>query len=76
MLNSQMPDLRKTGKGGPTARPPAPFLQQFAGDTPWIHIDMAGNALASSAKGEVPVGGTGYGVRLLTEWVLNHHKAN
>jgi len=75
MLNSPIADLRNTGKGGPSATTAATFLQQFAGDTPWIHIDMAGNALASSAKGEVPVGGTGYGVRLLTEWVLNHHKA-
>ncbi|TPH14599.1 leucyl aminopeptidase family protein [Litorilituus lipolyticus] len=75
-LKSTIADLRNTGKGGPSATTAATFLQQFAGDTPWIHIDMAGNALASSAKGEVPVGGTGYGVRLLTEWVLNQHKVN
>lgn len=74
-LKSPIADLRNTGTGGPSATTAATFLQQFAGDTRWAHIDMAGNALASSGKGEVPVGGTGYGVRLLTEWILNHHKA-
>lgn len=75
MLNSPIADLRNTGKGGPSATTAATFLQQFVGDTPWLHIDMAGNALASSASGEVPVGGTGYGVSLLTEWVLTNHAA-
>lgn len=75
MLSSPIADLRNTGKGGPSATTAATFLQQFVGDTPWIHIDMAGNALASSANGEVPVGGTGFGVSLLTEWILHHHQA-
>ena len=74
MLESPIADLRNTGKGGPSATTAATFLQQFTGDTPWLHIDIAGNALASSANGEVPVGGTGFGVRLLTEWILNQHK--
>ena len=74
MLESSIADLRNTGKGGPSATTAATFLQHFVGDTPWLHIDIAGNALATSGSGEVPVGGTGYGVRLLTEWVLNHHQ--
>lgn len=76
MLESPIADLRNTGKGGPSATTAATFLQQFVGDTPWLHIDIAGNALAPAASGEVPVGGTGFGVRLLTEWVLNHHNTN
>ena len=76
MLSSSIADLRNTGKGGPSATTAATFLQQFAGDTPWIHLDIAGNVLASSANGEVPVGGTGYGVNLLTEWILNYHQAD
>ncbi len=74
MLDSPIADLRNTGKGGPSGTTAATFLQQFVGDTPWLHIDMAGNAIASSANGEVSVGGTGFGVRLLTEWVLNQHQ--
>ncbi|WP_448211452.1 leucyl aminopeptidase [Colwellia sp. MEBiC06753] len=74
-LKSPIADLRNTGSGGPSATTAATFLQQFTGETRWAHIDMAGNALMASAKDEYPVGGTGYGVRLLTEWILNHHQA-
>ncbi|MFY8273294.1 leucyl aminopeptidase [Pseudoalteromonas sp. SSDWG2] len=70
MLKSDIADIKNIGSGGPGATTAASFLQHFAGDTRWVHIDMAGNALASSAKGEVNVGGTGYGVRLLSEWLL------
>jgi leucyl aminopeptidase len=68
-LKSDVADLRNTGKttGASTA---AWFLKQFAGDTPWAHLDIAGNALASSDKGVNPVGATGFGVRLLTHWTL------
>ncbi len=75
MLESPIADLRNSGKGGPSATTAASFLQQFVGETPWLHIDIAGNALAASPSGEVPVGGTGFGVRLLTEWILNQHEA-
>lgn len=71
-LKSNIADLRNTGTGGPGATTAASFLQHFAGDTKWAHIDIAGNALANSDKGEVPKGGTGYGVRLLTEWILTN----
>jgi leucyl aminopeptidase len=68
-LKSDIADLRNTGKttGASTA---AWFLKQFAGDTPWAHLDIAGNALASSDKGVHPTGATGFGVRLLTQWSL------
>lgn len=68
-LKSRIADLRNTGRsaGASTA---ALFLQQFVGNTPWAHIDIAGNALANSSKGITPEGATGYGVQLLTEWSL------
>lgn len=68
-LQSRIADLRNTGRsaGASTA---ALFLQQFVGNTPWAHIDIAGNALANSSKGITPEGATGFGVQLLTEWAL------
>ncbi len=48
------------------------FLQHFAADTPWLHLDIAGNAFFESANGVTPPGATGYGVRLLSEWVKIH----
>ena len=72
MLKSPIADITNIGSGGPGATTAASFLQHFSGETRWLHIDIAGNALSSSAKGEVPVGGTGYGVRMLSNWLLNN----
>jgi leucyl aminopeptidase len=47
----------------------AEFLHHFAGDTPWAHLDIAG----VGDDGKAPYldkGGTGFGVRLLTELAL------
>jgi len=46
------------------------FLEQFAGDRTWVHLDIAGVARSESDSGENPKGGTGYGVRLLIEWLI------
>lgn len=67
IVDSRIADLVNTGSPG--AQAGAVFLQHFAGDTPWVHIDMAGQALLTSASGIHPEGATGHGVRLLTEWV-------
>jgi leucyl aminopeptidase len=47
----------------------AEFLHEFAGDGPWAHLDIAGTAFISRARGDYlwQPGGTGYGVRLLVE---------
>src|SRR6266516_1679155 len=47
----------------------AKFLEEFAGDGPWAHVDMAGPGFLERSRGDyyrVP-GGTGYGVRLIAE---------
>lgn len=66
-IRSHLADIKNTGSPG--AQAGALFLQHFAKDTPWIHIDMAGSAFSESASGLAPAGANGYGVRLLTEWV-------
>ncbi len=48
----------------------AEFLHHFAGEIPWAHLDIAG----VSDNGRTPYldkGGTGFGVRLLTELALS-----
>ena len=47
------------------------FLEHFAGDRRWVHLDIAGPARSESDSGENPKGGTGFGVRLLTEWLTS-----
>ncbi|WP_062355966.1 leucyl aminopeptidase family protein [Herbidospora yilanensis] len=48
-----------TGAGSVTA---ALFLREFTGDRPWAHLDIAGPARNEK-------GGTGFGVRLLLDWL-------
>jgi leucyl aminopeptidase len=74
MLETDIADLRNTGTGGPGATTAASFLQYFVGDVRWAHLDIAGNALSSKAKDEVPTGGTGFGVRLLSDWLATKEK--
>lgn len=48
----------------------AAFLKQFVGETPWAHIDMAGTAWEAKEVSYLdPKHATGYGVRLLMEWL-------
>jgi leucyl aminopeptidase len=57
-------DLRQAG-----AVLAAAFLEEFAGDGPWAHIDIAGPAFLERSRGDYMSqrGGTGYGVRLIVE---------
>jgi len=45
------------------------FLEQFASGVNWAHLDIAGVGRADADAGENPKGGTGWGVRLLLEWI-------
>jgi leucyl aminopeptidase len=47
----------------------AEFLQEFAGEGPWAHVDMAGTGYFTWPRPDYlwQKGGTGYGVRLITE---------
>ena len=72
IIDSPLADIRNIGSPGTQAG--AAFLKHFAGDTPWIHIDMAADAMVSSPTGIHPAGPTGFGVRLLTEWVHQLNK--
>jgi leucyl aminopeptidase len=45
----------------------AEFLHHFAGDTPWVHLDIAGMAHDVPSDYLATKGATGFGVRLLVE---------
>jgi leucyl aminopeptidase len=49
----------------------AMFLREFAEDTPWVHLDIAGTAWNSRTLGYLGVGPTGVGVRTLATVVLS-----
>ena len=47
------------------------FLEKFTGERKWVHLDVAGTARSESDAGESPKGGTGFGVRLLIDWIMS-----
>ena len=71
-LESDIADINHTADkgdfnaGSVTA---ALFLEEFVGDINWAHLDIAGVGRAEGDAGENPKGGTGWGVRLLLEWI-------
>src|SRR5215207_5112168 len=69
LIDSTVADLRNTaGKGLGYPIVAATFLQQFAGDGPWAHVDMLGTAFPDEDRGDAfGRGATGYGVRMLVE---------
>jgi leucyl aminopeptidase len=67
-IRSEVADIRNTGEGrwaGAIAG--AKFLQEFVGDVPWVHLDIAGPAFLEKAKPWLDGGGTGVFVRTLVE---------
>lgn len=49
----------------------AEFLKHFVGDTPWVHVDIAGTAWELD-RAYVGNGASGYGVRMLIELARAH----
>lgn len=71
-LKSDIADLKNVVEGGgPGASLGAAFIGSFVDEAlPWAHVDMAGTMWSSGGSPTVPKGATGYGVRLLEEFVL------
>jgi leucyl aminopeptidase len=64
-LKSQVADLKNVGGKWGGAVTAAKFLQQFVGETPWVHLDIAGPSWADSDAPTRDAGGTGCFVRTL-----------
>jgi leucyl aminopeptidase len=51
----------------------AMFLKEFVGEkTPWAHLDIAGTAYIAKQSPICPVGATGFGIRLLVDYLERH----
>ncbi|MBI5136462.1 MAG: leucyl aminopeptidase [Nitrospirae bacterium] len=66
-IKSDVADIKNTG-GRPGGTITAGcFLSRFAGDAPWVHLDIAATAWDAKATDYLPAkGASGVGVRLLT----------
>jgi len=67
-IDSDVADMKNSGGRMGGVGTSAMFLKEFT-DYPWAHIDIAGMALGAKAKPYIPRGGTGFGVRLLVEFL-------
>ena len=67
-IESMIADYKNYG-GKPDATAAALLLSKFAGETPWVHLDIAGTAWYDSATPYAPKGASGAGVRTLVELV-------
>ncbi|MEM9136434.1 MAG: leucyl aminopeptidase [Cyanobacteria bacterium P01_F01_bin.42] len=70
-LKSSISDMKNTGPRAGGSITAALFLKKFVEKTPWAHLDVAGPVWADKAAGYNGVGGTGFAVRTLVNWILN-----
>jgi leucyl aminopeptidase len=68
-IDSEIADIRNIGDRYGGAITAGLFLKEFAGDTPWVHLDIAGPARSTVDEFETPKGATGSGVRTLVRWI-------
>ena len=77
LIKSTIADIQNVGSGrGAGAIVAAWFLREFTGDTPWVHLDIAGTAWLDEAKPWAGKGGTGVGVRTLVDLAMNFDGRN
>jgi leucyl aminopeptidase len=70
-IKSTVADIQNVGSGkGGGAVVAAMFLKEFSGDTPWIHLDIAGTAWQDDMKPWSAKGATGVPVRTLVDLAM------
>lgn len=70
-IKSDIADIKNSGGRMAGAITAGMFLAQFAQDTAWVHVDIAGTFDTDKTKGYNIKGGTGAGVRSLVQLALN-----
>ena len=70
LIKSDVADLKNTGGAPAGSITAAKFLERFAHDTPWAHLDIAAFMDAAADRGELVKGNTGRPVRTLVHFVL------
>jgi len=69
VIKSSIADIVNSGGRWGGAVTAAMFLKEFAEDTPWLHLDIAGTAWTEDAKPWIAKGPSGIAVRSLVEFV-------
>jgi len=72
LIDSPIADMKNVGPREAGSITAAQFLQRYVeNDTPWAHLDIAGMAWSDKAKPTYDKGATGFGVRLLDQYIAD-----
>ncbi|MEB3221564.1 MAG: leucyl aminopeptidase [Candidatus Sericytochromatia bacterium] len=71
LLRSDIADLKNIGGREAGTITAACFLQRFVGDTPWVHLDIAGTAWTEKERPYRPKGPTGAPIRAILDTLQN-----
>lgn len=75
LINSDIADVKNVGKDGAGSIAGAQFLHRFVQKgCAWAHLDIAGVNWLDSGSKVSPKGATGYGVRLLNEFLIKNYE--
>ena len=72
MIKSDIADIKNSAGRNAGTITAAYFLREFAEDTPWVHLDIAGTAWENDRKPYMSKGPTGVAIRTLINYVCNH----
>jgi leucyl aminopeptidase len=73
-IDSEVADLKNIGGRSAGALTAGLFLQEFVGEVPWAHLDIAGPSRSDDDDGPLVKGATGVGVRTLLELLAGEHR--
>jgi leucyl aminopeptidase len=69
LIKGDAADYKNSGGRAGGAITAGAFLSKFTGDTPWVHLDIAGPSWLTKDKPYIPKGASGVGVRLLVQFL-------
>ena len=72
MIKSDIADIKNSAGRYAGTITAAYFVREFAEDTPWVHLDIAGTAWENDRKPYMAKGPTGVAIRTLINYVLNY----
>ncbi len=73
-IDSEIADLKNLGGANAGSITAALFLEEFIAGIPWVHIDMCGTAHCAADNSWRSKGMTGYGARLLIDFLMSFKK--
>lgn len=74
MINSKVADMKNIGGRDAGSVTAAQFIKRYVGEVSWAHIDIAGTSIGSLKSDINTSWGSGYGVRLLDNFIKQNYE--